>query len=450
MAFKKFTLQLSIRLAAILALFIVIAFFLQQQGYFAVTTLLIGIAIMQCVALFKYVNKTNLEMARFLDALKYADFSQHFNFAHTGNGFEELGNSIEAVLQKQQQIAAQKEAKYRQLAALVEQVPVPLISLHEDNRVTLWNSKARKLLGILRCENTDDLNQLGENFAAQLTAIPNGGTRLIKIANDGMEQQLMVTASDLIVEGKQERLISLQNIQSELDAAQLQAWQDLVRVLTHEIMNSITPIASLAKTADELIHDVKTNYANSSELAEELDDIASAVHTVAKRSDGLTQFVNSYRKLTRLPAPSRSTFLVSDFIEHISSLVSQDLAQQGIQLITSVNPAQLQLFADKEMLTQVFINLIKNAEQALHNTPNPTIEISAGLNSRDHTTIKITDNGSGLATDLIEQIFVPFFTTKKEGSGVGLALTRQAMILHGGAVKAENAKTGGAIFTLIF
>lgn len=215
-------------------------------------------------------------------------------------------------------------------------------------------------------------------------------------------------------------------------------------------MNSITPIASLAKTADELIHDVKTNYANSSELAEELDDIASAVHTVAKRSDGLTQFVNSYRKLTRLPAPNRSTFLVSDFIEHIRSLVSQDLAQQGIQLVTSVNPAQLQLFADKEMLTQVFINLIKNAEQALHNTPNPTIEISAGLNSRDHTTIKISDNGSGLATDLIEQIFVPFFTTKKEGSGVGLALTRQAMILHGGAVKAENAKTGGAIFTLIF
>lgn len=325
-----------------------------------------------------------------------------------------------------------------------------MISLHEDNRVTLWNSKARKLLGILCCENTDDLNQLGENFAAQLTAIPNGGTRLIKIASDGMEQQLMVTASDLIVEGKQERLISLQNIQSELDAAQLQAWQDLVRVLTHEIMNSITPIASLAKTADELIHDVKTNYANSSELAEELDDIASAVHTVAKRSDGLTQFVNSYRKLTRLPAPNRSTFLVSDFIEHIRSLVSQDLAQQGIQLVTSVNPAQLQLFADKEMLTQVFINLIKNAEQALHNTPNPTIEISAGLNSRDHTTIKISDNGSGLATDLIEQIFVPFFTTKKEGSGVGLALTRQAMILHGGAVKAENAKTGGAIFTLIF
>lgn len=276
MAFKKFSLQLSIRLGAILALFIVIAFVLQQQGYFAVTTLLIGIAIMQCVALFKYTNKTNLEIARFLDALKYADFSQHFNFAHTGNGFEELGNSIEAVLQKQQQIALHKEAKYRQLAALVEQVPVPLISLHEDNRVTLWNSKARKLLGILCCENTDDLNQLGENFAAQLTAIPNGGTRLIKIASDGMEQQLMVTASDLIVEGKQERLISLQNIQSELDAAQLQAWQDLVRVLTHEIMNSITPIASLAKTADELIHDVKTNYANSSELAEELDEIGRA------------------------------------------------------------------------------------------------------------------------------------------------------------------------------
>lgn len=449
MGYKRLSVQLAVRLSGILASLIAIAFLLQQPGYTAVTALICCLTIVQCIALVKYINKTNIELTRFLSALKHADYSQRFKFTELGCGFDELGTAFEAIVKEQQAITASKEAKQRKLTALIEQVPVPLISLHEDERVTLWNSKARKLFGTVRCENIADLNQWHTSFVEQLLSIPNGGARLIKIVNDDSEQQLMVTASELIVEGKQEKLFSLQNIQSALDSAQLQAWQDLVRVLTHEIMNSITPISSLAKTASDLIQDLQHNYSTNTNIREDLEDIASAVNTVASRSDGLTQFVSGYRKLTRLPAPNRTTFYIADFFDQLYNVVNQDLQHKGIQLVTSVTPQQLELIADKQMLTQVFINLIKNAEQALETVANPTIRISANINTRNHVTIKIGDNGAGIPEDLIEQIFVPFFTTKKEGSGVGLALTRQAMILHGGAVKVENGAQG-AVFTLVF
>ena len=242
----------------------------------------------------------------------------------------------------------------------------------------------------------------------------------------------------------------MQDIQSELDGAQLQAWQDLVRVLTHEIMNSITPVASLAKTAVDLLDDAKSKVQDHPDVVEELGDVSDAVQTVARRSDGLTHFVGSYRRLTRLPPPNKTRIKLSDLFEQVNKIATQHWQKNGIQLTTDVSPTGLEIHADIDMIEQLLINILQNAEQALDGHNHPLVSMRGTLNKRGHVTIEIADNGPGIPDDIAKKIFVPFFTTKREGSGVGLALTRQVMIAHGGSVKLEKPDTGGALFRLTF
>ena len=245
-------------------------------------------------------------------------------------------------------------------------------------------------------------------------------------------------------------MFSLQDIKSELITAQLQAWQDLVRVLTHEIMNSITPVASLAKTAVDLVEDVQQQVVDMPEIKEELSDVTNAVQTVARRSDGLMKFVSSYRQLTRLPEPNRKAVLVVDLFEQVTQLAAVGWSEKNIEITTEVSPKTLDVSVDNHMLEQVLINILKNAEHALAETKNPQVTLCAYINKRGYPIIEISDNGSGMSEDVASNVFVPFFTTKREGSGVGLALTRQIMLAHGGHVTLETACGQGSTFKLIF
>jgi signal transduction histidine kinase len=218
----------------------------------------------------------------------------------------------------------------------------------------------------------------------------------------------------------------------------LQAWQDLVRVLTHEIMNSITPVSSLAKTAVDLVDDVSRKVDDHPDLVEELSDVRDAVNTVASRSDGLMNFVTSYRRLTRLPPPSRSQFRLDGLFADVIKLSTVNWDQKGLSLITNIEPSQLDLFADRDMVEQILINILQNSEYALEEVANGRVSLMARLNKRGHVTIEVSDNGPGIPEDIVRKIFVPFFTTKREGSGVGLALSRQVMIAHGGTISVSS------------
>jgi nitrogen fixation/metabolism regulation signal transduction histidine kinase len=263
-----------------------------------------------------------------------------------------------------------------------------------------------------------------------------------------MEQRLTVSASELTIANKIERLISLMNIQSELDGAQLSAWQDLVRVLTHEIMNSITPVASLAKTAVDLVDDARTRVKDP-EVIEELADARDAVDTVARRSDGLMAFVSSYRQLTRPPAPEKSRFALRDLFSDVERIVAQELPET-IELQCKVEPQELDIQADRQLLEQILINLLQNSHHALEGRDAGTITLASRLNKRGHVIVEVLDDGPGVPEENVSRIFVPFYTTRREGSGVGLALSRQIMIAHGGTISFSNRPEGGAAFTLVF
>jgi len=294
------------------------------------------------------------------------------------------------------------------------------------------------------------LRSFGEDFYRQMSVVAPGERRLAVFLVDIVEQRLILSATEIIIGGEMERLVSLQNIQSELDGVQLQAWQDLVRVLTHEIMNSITPVASLAETAVDLVEDATRKVSDHPDVVEELADVKSAVETVARRSDGLLHFVQSYRQLTRLPTPNKQALEVRDLFASVAQLVATGWEDQSIELVMRVEPTSLQLTADADMLEQVLLNLLKNAEQALGGRDVPRVTMTASLNRNGHVCLEITDNGPGIDPDIADNIFVPFFTTKREGSGVGLALTRQVMLAHGGSVALGTSDTGGAKFSLTF
>ncbi len=449
MVFKRFSLMIAIQTILIMVTLLGLTYLLSTSGYYANTLILTLVLIVQCISAFRYIEKTNIELTRFLNAARYADFSQRFELKGLGAGFSELGYEFSNILKNFQTNRASQAEELIHLKAIIEHVPVPLISIHSQGKVTLWNNSARRLFGANAVDYLRDLNQFGDDFAQHLTDVQAGERRLVTFEVDAMEQQLTISATQIVIAGKQEKLLSMQDIQNELDGAQLQAWQDLVRVLTHEIMNSITPVASLAKTAVDLLADVETKLTKS-DVSEELSDVTDAIQTVARRSDGLMNFVGRYRQLTRLQSPSRKLVKLNDIFVQVSSITTQHWSDKKIRFNLDVNPTELTFNVDTDMVEHMLINLLKNAEQAVDGVTEAEISLSAFLNKRGHVVIEVKDNGVGIPKELIQKIFVPFFTTKNDGSGVGLALTRQVMIAHGGTVKLEKNVQQGALFKLTF
>lgn len=458
MAFKKFSILIIIRTVLAITTTVVMTFALTQPGYHATTVFLILLLIMQFTEILRFVSKTNAELVRFLDAARYADYSQRFELSEMGAGFEELGEAFTDIITRLHRERANQEEKLRHLKAVIEHVPVPLISIHQNDRVTLWNNSARRLFGAHTVTNLDDLATFDSDFPKQLQSIIAGERKLISITIDNIEHRLSVAATQIITAEQQEVLLSLQDIENELALAQIQAWQELVSVLTHEIMNSITPVASLATTAVDLVEDAKGKMAQteqvandlSSEVEQDLEDALDAVKTVARRSDGLMQFVTSYRQLTRLPVPNKKTVSVADIFNHVQSLIAQQWQRDNLELHIDITPSTLDLNIDADMVEQILINLLQNAQQALTGVTTPQVSLSAFLNVRGHIVIEVADNGTGVPADLASQVFVPFFTTKKEGSGVGLALARQVMLAHNGKIALRTNSQGGATFSLTF
>lgn len=454
MGFKRFSLYLVLRLGIIALLLAAFVALLITPGYQVATLVALAAAAFATMETHRFISRTNAELNRFLDAARYGDYGQRFNLTGLGAGFGELGETFTAILDRFRAERTGQEEELRHHKALIEHVPVPLISVHGDGLITVWNNAARRLFGSHHPRRISDLEIFGEEFKRQVTIIEPGERMLAPFNADGAEGQVAIAATQIMIGGKLERIVSLQDIGSELDQAQLEAWQSLVRVLTHEIMNSITPVASLAKTAADLVEDAAGKVTDHPEAVAELEDVLDAVNTVARRSDGLMQFVQSYRRLTRLPPPEKTRLSVKTLLEEAARLAAHDWEARKIGLLIDVEPASLEVMADHDMLMQVLINLLQNAAQALVGDDGPKegaeVTLSARLNRRGRVVVEVADNGPGIPDAIARQVFVPFYTTKRDGSGVGLALTRQVMIAHGGGVSLATREGGGALFTLTF
>lgn len=450
MGFSRFGFLIGARLIVIQAALALSAYLAITPGYPVAMLIVLSIVVALAIELFKFVAKTNREVSRFLDAARYADFGQRFELSGLGAGFTELGETFTHILNRFQVDRTHQEAELRRLKAMIEHVPVPLLTVHGNNQITLWNNAARRLFGTHKVTQLEDLSTFGVGLAKEIVSLQPGERTLLTLHLENQDQSFSVSTSEISIAGNTQRLFSLQNIQSELDVTQLQAWQDLVRVLTHEIMNSITPVSSLAKTSADLVEDVRNKVANNAELVAELDDVKDAVDTVARRSDGLMNFVSSYRQLAHLPLPQNTRFLISDLFSDVRRMATAEDPTNQAALHTAVEPAKLDVFADRQMIEQVLLNLLKNAQHAVADVEAGAIDLIAHLGGHGRVVIEVLDNGPGVSAENVNRIFVPFFTTRREGSGVGLALSRQIMIANGGTLTFSNRQDRGAKFTLGF
>ena len=450
MVYRQFSLGLAIRLLLVGVVLTAVVWLIFGHVYYGATLLAIGTLAVTVAELWWFINRTNRELARFLDAARSADFSQRFSRDDVGSGFGELGDVLTDILNRIHDARADQEIELRRMSALIDHIPVPLLTLHGDDSVTLQNNASRRLFGVSKVTQLRDLKQFGNSFHDAVNEAVPGQRELVTFTVEGVEYQLTLAATENIVAGVKSRVISLQEIQSEINQTQAQAWQDLVTVLTHEIMNSITPVTSLASTAEEMVEDLLERTDDDAPIAAELRELHDAVHTVARRSDSLVQFVHSYRQLTRLAPPEKRRLQISDLFESSRRLVEAERAGSDALIHSYVDPALLDIYADVDLLEPVMLNLLRNALQATSDIDEPGIELLGRLNSRGNVVIEVKDNGPGVPADLVNKIFVPYFTTKKNGSGVGLALARQVMTAHGGFIRVGQNEGGGATFSLIF
>ena len=450
MAFRNFSLQLLVRLLIAGSVAAATAWFLAQPGMHGLTIICALVLTLLVAETWWYVSRTNREVTRFLAAARHADFSQRFDFTNVGAGFEELAGAFSEILARLSAVRSQQDIELRQLRALLEHTPVPLLVVHGDDRVTLQNNAARRLFGAEPVATLRDLRKFGAGFYTAVDESVPGRRELVSFSVDGVDYKLALATTENLVAGEALRLVSLQDIQSEIDETQSAAWQELVLVLTHEIVNSITPVHSLASSASEVVEDIAAKTEADSPIAADIEDLRDAVSTLEKRSNNLMEFVGSYRQLTRLAPPEKKRIAIDELFAAVAKLADAEWPDSSDVLGFRVEPAGLDVYADSMLLEPVLLNLLRNARQATENLANPRIDMRARMNRRGNVVVEVADNGPGVPDKLITKIFVPFFTTKEQGSGVGLALARQVMTAHGGFIRVARNDAGGATFSLTF
>ena len=393
-------------------------------------------AVAAAVALWRLVNQGNVDLARFVTALDRSDLGQSFRWEGRGAGFDQLGSAYERVLERLRDERATGAGVARAAEALVDGAPTPLLVLGPGEEVRFANQAARRLFGRGDACPVVALMSFGPPFVAALQTAAPGPTQLAHLIVDGLSQRVTLDTMSVEIGGHARRVVALKIIQMELDGAELAAQVDLVRVLTHEVMNSLTPVTSLAATASRLVAGLDP--ASAPEIA----DAQLAIEALARRAVELERFVTSYKGFSDAPMLHRTAMPVAAWFGRLDGLFATTPAGQAATVCWSVDEGALDLDGDPALLTQVMLNLLKNAGEAAADGCRPVIEVTATPALDGRVRIAITDNGPGVAADLARDVFLPFFTTKAAGTGIGLSFARQIVMLHGGQIGIGSHERG--------
>ncbi len=451
MHLDRFRMATVLRVLLLTCTLCLFAYLLFRTDLYRIAALMGVLAAYQVFALARWIERKNRNMARFLEAIEAEDFTQTFSLAGRSKAFDELNRTFNKITQRFEEMRSEREDQFQYFQFVVERLSVGLIVFRHDGKVDVINRAAKRLIGMPSLRNINELGALSPDLLDAVRDANRRGRNLVRVENDNLSVRLAILTSEFRMRGISYTLASLQDLRGEMEEIELDAWQNLIRVLTHEIVNSIAPIASLASTANKLLTDSGTQSSEQGESVPQVfGDIQTAVRTIETRSEGLLRFVNSYRTLTHVPEPKFRIFPIITLFKRVEQLVGSSLSKSSIKLTIAVDPESLELTADPDLLEQVLLNLVMNSIQALEGKTDGEIELSAHLEERGKIAIRVEDNGAGIPREVQEKIFIPFFTTKDSGSGIGLSLSRQILHLHRALISVWSKPGERTVFTIVF
>jgi len=447
MIFKKVEWSIMIR---VLLLFVVLsgAAYLLVTGLFLYMAFTMPVVCYQVIEFYRFQRKVHVELDQFVESVHYRDFSRHFDVKHAPPELQPMRKGFNEINSTFKVMSKEKETQYQYLQKILELVDTGILSYQQDDGSIVWmNESLKKMLQLPYLKTIHSLSRRDEGLYEQIMTLKPGENRIATAHQEKNAFKILLSATAFQTDGIKYKLIAFQNVNEALDETESKAWQKLLSVMTHEIMNSIAPISSLAETLKSRLHESMKSSKNE---GGSLDDLELGIDTIKRRSEGLLKFAETYRNLNKITTPNLKKVFVRDIFENLQQLMQPTLDQKKIDIEIILMDTELVLYIDASLIEQVLINLLVNGIEAVKEKTNAKVILSAFLASSRKTVIKVADNGIGMNDEVMDKIFIPFFTTKKNGSGIGLSLCKQIMMLHKGTIQVQSNEGEGTAFILQF
>jgi len=447
MASRNFYLQLIARVIFQALTCIVLGFSWVNESYMGFVFLLF-LLVVQVLSLINFINSTNRKIAYFFDAIKNEDFTLRFPERVTIKSFKELNQSLNRVNGLIQEVHLQLQIRENYYQEILKQADIGIMTFNEKGHILFSNPTLERLFNYTPLNHVKQLKQIDTGLYEIFQPFESFDRKLFQLTNEREQRQLALKCTPMVMDKTPLLLVVAQDIHLELDEKETDSWVKLIRVLTHEIMNTITPITSIS---DSILKHLKTEVSEASNAIDS-DKLTSSIRglkVIREQGSDLMEFVQSYRSFLNVPKPDKALVPAHKLFEKARVLTSKE-ANETTKISWSIKPNGLDLFVDEKQITQVLINLVKNAAHSLEESENGHIHVTASHDGNDRKYIEVKDNGPGIPEELIEEIFVPFFTTKDKGTGIGLSLSKQIMQRHGGSLKLHSIPNKETTFTLLF
>ncbi|MEO9004791.1 MAG: HAMP domain-containing sensor histidine kinase [Ginsengibacter sp.] len=446
--FRRIEFKVIIR---VLLLFITLAatsFILVKTSYIYLL-ILIPVIVYQLMDFIRFYYRGQKELEQFAESIHYRDFTKHFDVSHSPAELQSLREGFNRINTTLKVIRREKETSHQYLQKILELVDTGILSYDLQGGEVIWmNESLKKMLQLPYLKTIQSLLKRDEQLYNQMIAMKPGESKIATVRQENSSFKILLSASAFLTDGKKFMLIAFQNINEALDETEAKAWRKLLSVMTHEIMNSIAPISSLADTLKKRLEKLVPYFDNNDAG---LHDVELGIETIKRRSESLLKFAETYRNLNKISQPNLNKIYVRDLFENLYQLMQPTLESKNIEMDIVLQDTSLEVEVDPSLIEQVLINLVVNAREALKDkVSDARIILSASRDSRQKPVIKVSDNGVGISEDILENIFIPFFSTRKTGSGIGLSLCKQIMMLHKGNITVHSIPGKGSVFSLQF
>jgi two-component system nitrogen regulation sensor histidine kinase NtrY len=455
MIYKKFYIVIISYLAAMLLISSVFAYSLGRDISYSFVSL--GAIVIITISFGFWLNTTNRKLAFFFSAVRNDETSLYFPENIGFADEKKLNQSLNDLNEKLKNAKLSIELQEKFYKSVMENIRTGIISFYSNGVVEYANPEILRMFNLERITHIDKLNSIDPKLGEMLLKLNTGENKRINVKVDHNLMSLAVHSQTIVMQGKEIKIATFQDIKSELDKQETDSWQKLIRILNHEIMNSVAPITSLSSTLSSYYKSGEDQTDRNLITSKIISDTIRGLGIIEEHGKGLIKFVESYRSLTQLPKPEFTRINIREFLERVTILSNSYLDSENFKeenrptIMTEVKPEGLTMMADDKLLAQVFINIVKNSAEAfdIHRTDNKIV-INVFRDPDGKITMTVNDNGPGMEADVLEKIFIPFFTTKESGSGIGLSLSRQIMRLHNGNIMCDSIPGEGSTFTLTF